>query len=71
MFDLRSGGASEAFGALVTFFQPGYDRAVAEKRRLALARQDIGDADPPTRVDLDAGVIRVVRPLPPRDRPAN
>jgi Family of unknown function (DUF6191) len=55
----------EEFASL---FAPGMRHEQKERERLALWRDDVGDADPPSTVDLDRG-IAVIR-LPKKKEPA-
>jgi hypothetical protein len=57
-------GGLEEFGSL---FAPGMRHEEEERNRLEMWRDDVGDADPPSTVDLDRG-IAVIR-LPKKDRP--
>ena len=55
-------GGLEEFGAL---FAPGMRHEEEERNRLEMWREDAGDADPLSTVDLDKG-IAVIR-LPKKD----
>ncbi|MFE0448491.1 DUF6191 domain-containing protein [Streptomyces sp. PDY-4] len=58
------------FNAFEELFAPGRKHTHDEQKRLALTREDVGDADPGRGpIDLASGKVTVRRPAPAGEEP--